>query len=133
MKIVQLSDTVSVSEQITPQNVAEIAAAGFKVIVNNRPDGEAQNQPSSTDISRAAEEAGLRYYHLPITGHNFPGDDPELMTSLMNNLDEPVLAFCRSGTRCTNLWVATRSPDDMQDAVNHARSLGYDLSMVVRR
>ncbi len=133
MKIVQLSDTVSVSEQITPQNVAEIAAAGFKVIVNNRPDGEAQNQPSSTDISRAAEEAGLRYYHLPITGYNFPGDDPELMTSLMNNLDEPVLAFCRSGTRCTNLWVATRSPDDMQDAVNHARSLGYDLSMVVRR
>jgi uncharacterized protein (TIGR01244 family) len=133
MKIVQLSDTVSVSDQITPQNVAEIAAAGFKVIVNNRPDGEARNQPASADISRAAEAAGLRYYYLPVTGYNFPGEDPELMASLMNNPDEPVLAFCRSGTRCTNLWVATRSSDDIQDAFNHARSLGYDLSMVVRR
>ena len=133
MRIVKLSDTVSVSEQITPQDVAEIAAAGFKVIVNNRPDGEAQNQPSNTDISRAAEEAGLRYYHLPITGYNFPGEDPELIASLMNSPDEPVLAFCRSGTRCTNLWVATRTPDEVEGAVDHARSLGYDLSFVAPR
>ena len=79
MKIVQLTDTVSVSEQITPQDIEKIAAAGFKVVVNNRPDGESAEQPASEDIARAAEAAGLSYYYLPINAGNFPGPDVGIM------------------------------------------------------
>jgi len=129
MNIVKLSDSVSVSEQILPKDVAGIAAAGFKVIVNNRPDGEAQGQPSSADIARAARGVGLIYYHLPITAANFPGPDVELMMSLLDGSDAPVLAFCRSGTRCANLWVSTRPGGARSQAVELARSLGFDLSM----
>jgi uncharacterized protein (TIGR01244 family) len=129
MKIVNLTDSVSVSEQISPQDVAEIAAAGFKVLVNNRPDGEAPDQPASAEIAMAAEAAGLSYYHLPITGANFPGPDVTLMASLLDDSEQPVLAFCRTGTRCTNLWVATRVEGDAPKAVSHARALGYDLAM----
>ena len=133
MKIVNLTDSVSVSEQISPQDMKEIAAAGFKVVVNNRPDGEAPDQPTSAEIAMAAEAAGLSYYYLPITAANFPGPDVMLMASLLDNPDEPVLAFCRTGTRCTNLWVATREADDAPEAVSHARRLGYDLAMSSRR
>ena len=129
MKIVNLTDTVSVSEQVIPEDVAEIAAAGFKVLVNNRPDGEVAEQPASDEIAMAAEAAGLRYYYLPITAANFPGPDVSVMASLLDNPDEPVLAFCRTGTRCTNLWITTRSEVEVESAVDRARALGYDLTM----
>ena len=129
MKIVKLTDTVSVSEQIAPRDIEEIASAGFKVVVNNRPDGESAGQPTSEEISRAAQAAGLSYYYLPITAGNFPGPDVSIMASLLDNTDEPVLAFCRTGTRCTNLWVATRPQEELESAVGHAQALGYDLAM----
>ena len=133
MKIVNLTDSVSVSEQISLEDVAEIAAAGFTVLVNNRPDGEAQGQPPSDEIAHAAQGVGLRYYYLPITAANFPGPDVSLMGELLDNPEEPVLAFCRTGTRCTNLWVATRGESESRAATDRAKSLGYDLAMSTPR
>ena len=133
MKIVQLSDTVSVSEQITAEDVENIAAAGFKVLVNNRPDAEAPGQPTSDELALAAKRAGLRYFHLPVTAADFPGPDVSLMTTLLDNTDEPVLAFCRTGTRSTNLWVATRPEAKIGLAASRAMALGYDLAMSTPR
>ncbi|MEH6581885.1 MAG: TIGR01244 family sulfur transferase [Halioglobus sp.] len=129
MRIVQLTDTLSVSEQISPDDVAAIAAAGFKVLVNNRPDGEAPEQPGSDAIAVAAQAAGLSYYYLPVTAPSFPGPDVGVMASLLDNTEAPVLAFCRTGTRCTNLWVTTRGDDEVDAAVGVAKKLGYDLAM----
>ena len=129
MKIVKLTDELAVSDQITPSDVAAIAAAGYGVLVNNRPDGEESGQPSSDQIAVAAESAGLLYYHLPITAANFPGPEVDQIAKLLDDSEVPVLAFCRTGTRCTNLWVATRDDGAHQWAVGHARQLGYDLSM----
>ena len=79
----------------------------------------------------AAEEAGMSYYHLPVTARDFPDFDFQQMTTLINDSQSPAFAFCRSGTRCTNLWVATRAPDQRETAVAVARQLGYDLSMAL--
>jgi uncharacterized protein (TIGR01244 family) len=129
MKIVKLNENVAVSEQIRVEVVDAIAAAGYKVLVNNRPDGEAPDQPGSAEIATAAKDAGLSYYYLPVTATNFPGPDADRMADLLNSPDQPVLAFCRTGTRCTNLWVSTREDDGKGAAVDQARALGYDLSM----
>ena len=129
MKIVQLSANVAVSEQITPDNVPEIAAAGFKVLINNRPDGEEGNQPANADIAAAAAAAGLEYHYMPINAMNFPGPDFEQMTDLLDDPQRPVLAFCRTGTRCTNLWVASQDSGSREQARQRARQLGYDLGM----
>ena len=131
MRVVQLSDSLSVSDQIEVGDVATIAAAGFKVLINNRPDNEAHNQPNSEAIAGAAKDAGLAYYHLPITAPDFPNFNFQQMASLVNDSQSPAFAFCRSGTRCTNLWVATRAPDQRESAVAVARQLGYDLSMAL--
>jgi uncharacterized protein (TIGR01244 family) len=133
MKIVKLTASIAVSEQITPENVADIAAAGYKVLVNNRPDGEEANQPASAEIAAAAQAAGLEYHYLPITAGNFPGPDFGRMRSLLDDTVRPVLAFCRSGTRCTNLWVASRDDESSEQARAQARQLGYDLSMSTSR
>jgi uncharacterized protein (TIGR01244 family) len=133
MRAAQLSDTLSVSGQISVADVAAIAAAGFKVLINNRPDQEEMVQPTSADILAAAKEAGLEYYHMPVTARDFPGADIGQMESLFNDAYKPAFAFCRSGTRCANLWVLTRSPTARENAITTARQFGFDLSMATAR
>jgi uncharacterized protein (TIGR01244 family) len=132
MNVVKLSATLAVSQQIVPEHVAAIAEAGYKVLINNRPDGEEANQPPSAAIAAAAEAAGMEYYYMPITAMNFPGDAFPQMCELLANADKPVLAFCRTGTRCTNLWVASHEEASRAGAAARARELGYDLGLVSR-
>ncbi|TGD74713.1 TIGR01244 family phosphatase [Mangrovimicrobium sediminis] len=132
MQAYRLTDTLAVCGQISTAAVAEIAAAGFKVLVNNRPDGEEMNQPSSAEIQAAAEAAGLEYYHMPVNAMSFPGEQIEEMATLFDDPERPVFAFCRTGTRCTNLWVVSREPQLREEAAAHAHRLGFDLSLAMR-
>ncbi len=132
MKVIQLSDSLAVSGQISVEDVAMITGAGFKVLINNRPDHEVSGQPTSEEIAAAAQEAGLVYYYLPVTAGDFPGEGIEQMATLIDDLDTPALAFCRSGTRCTNLWIVTRNDEQRGACVARARQLGFDLSMALR-
>jgi len=133
MRILKLSETVAVSGQITETDVAEIVAAGFKVLINNRPDGEEGGQPESAKIEAVALAAGLEYHHLPVNAINFPGPGFDQMTDLMADSDRPVLAFCRTGTRCANLWVASCAEGEREEARAVALSQGFDLGMSARR
>ena len=133
MNIIQITPDIAVSEQVAPEEVAAIAAAGYKLLVNNRPDGEAPGQPSSAALAAAAAEHGLTYVYYPVSGMSFPGPDLEQLASVFANAEGPALAFCRSGTRSINLWLATRSAEELPAALQRARSLGYDLSMLGQR
>jgi uncharacterized protein (TIGR01244 family) len=130
MRLLRLSDSVAVAPQILPEDIPDIADAGFRVLINNRPDGEQEGQPRSAELQAAAEAAGIEYHYLPVTAMDFPGEGFGEMQRLMNDESRPVLAFCRSGTRCANLWVATRGDNDRSAAEEYARGLGFDLSMV---
>ncbi len=59
MRIIQLDEHLAVAGQILPEHVADIVAAGFKVLISNRPDGEEAGQPAQAEIAAAAEAAGL--------------------------------------------------------------------------
>ena len=100
-----IADGISVAPQLTPAAMADAAAAGFKSIVNNRPDHEhGPDQPSSAQMQLAAEAAGLQYRHLPVSGsHQSPGEIAAF-ARLLQELPRPILAFCRSGARSTNLY-----------------------------
>jgi uncharacterized protein (TIGR01244 family) len=128
---VQLTDTVATAPQLEPGDMAAVAAAGFRVVINNRPDGEALGQPSSEELRTAAEAAGLEYHYYPLNAFNYPGDDVPAMAALFDG-ERPVLAFCRSGTRSTNLWISSRDEAGRDAAREHAQRLGYDVSMSLR-
>ena len=133
MKVIQLQEHLAVAGQIMPEHVADIAAAGFKVLINNRPDGEEAGQPSQAEISAAAEAAGLEYHYMPVNAMNYPGPDLPAMKRLFDDADDrPVLAFCRTGTRCTNLWISSRDPEEREQAMAHAAALGFDTAMASR-
>ncbi len=132
MNIVKLTDSLAVSAQIAPADVAEIAAAGYKVLINNRPDGEEGAQPAGAAIAAAARAAGLEYHHMPVTAMSFPGPDFDAMSDLLDDATRPVLAFCRTGTRCANLWVAGVEDSAREEAISIATQRGFDLGMAAQ-
>ena len=102
-----IADTFSVAPQLTPAAMADAAAAGFKSVINNRPDFEhGLDQPRSDDIAAAAAAAGLQYRHLPVSGGYQSPEEIAAMAQLLDQLPQPILAFCRSGARSTNLYLA---------------------------
>ena len=84
------------------------------------------------EIEAACNEAGLLFVRYPVNAMNFPGPDLEGLAELFDDATQSVLAYCRTGTRCANLWVATRTEAERLESVNVARAIGFDLSMVVR-
>ena len=100
-----LTPDVCVAPQLTPEAMAEAAAAGFRSVVNNRPDFEhGPDQPPSADIEAAARAAGLEYRHLPVSGDYQTPEQVAAMAALLAELPRPLLMFCRSGARSTKLY-----------------------------
>lgn len=98
---------VCVAPQLEPAAMAELAALGFKSVVNNRPDfEEGPHQPTSAQMQAAAEAAGLAYVYLPVQPAYQSPEEIARMAELLASLPRPLLAFCRSGTRSGKLYQA---------------------------
>jgi uncharacterized protein (TIGR01244 family) len=92
--------------QIMPEDVAEIARQGYKSIINNRPDGEGgPTQPLNAEVEAAAKALGLNYAYLPVVSGQITLAQAQEMARLLSTMPGPVLAFCRSGARSTNLYM----------------------------
>jgi sulfide:quinone oxidoreductase len=132
MDIRKITDDLSVSPQISVGDVAGIAAAGFRAVICNRPDGESADQPRSDDVAAAVKASGMEWRMQPV--RQIGRADVDAFDKLLAELPKPVLAFCRSGTRCTTLWslaeIDRRSVDDI---LARTRAAGYDMSTLVQR
>ena len=127
----ELTNNLSVAGQIQPEDVKALAEHGYQLIICNRPDNEEPNQPSMDTIEAACDSAGIQFLRYPVDARSFPGDDLDVMDEAMNG-DARVLAYCRSGTRSTNLWVATLAGDDRLAAAERAQQFGYPLTFVMQ-
>ncbi|VWX58957.1 TIGR01244 family sulfur transferase [Sphingorhabdus sp. 109] len=127
----KINDNLSVSPQISLDDVAAAKAEGVSLIINNRPDGEDPAAPQSTDIEAAARDAGLKYIAIPITHSGFSGPQVDAMIAALADGDK-ALAYCRSGTRSTLLWALAQAkqgvaPDEIARLAGNA---GYDITPV---
>lgn len=129
----KIDDKTYASPQITLAEVAYAKALGIGTIINNRPEGESDDQVPGDDIARAAQEAGIRYVAIPVTHAGFSMTQVQAMQQALADAgDAPVLAYCRSGTRSTLLWAlaqaqAGAAPDEIADK---AAGAGYDIAPV---
>jgi uncharacterized protein (TIGR01244 family) len=126
----KVDDQITVSPQISPDMIAEIKAAGFTAIVNNRPDGEEAGQPEGDSIQAAAEAAGLAYTAIPVTQAGFSHPQVDAMAQAIESAGGPVFAYCRSGTRSCNLWAlaSAKRGEDPGVIVAKGAAAGYDLN-----
>ena len=126
----RVTDDFSVAPQLTPDEVAEAAAQGFRLLINNRPDGEAPGQPSSAVMAAAAAAAGLDYVQISFAGPPGPAE-VDAVRAAVQAAAGPVLAFCRSGTRSITVWAqgqAKAGDRPRDELVRLGREAGYDLS-----
>jgi uncharacterized protein (TIGR01244 family) len=129
MELKRINDKVSVAGQIALEDLRELKAQGFSAVINNRPDGEAPDQPTATEIEAAALEAGLAYHFIPLGRDGVSQPMIEATREALDAASGPVLSFCRTGTRSTTLWAlaqAGRSP--AEEIVSAAAEAGYDIS-----
>lgn len=108
MEINRITPSFAVSPQIRPEDLAAIARAGFRAVVNNRPDGEAPDQPPSAALEAEARRLGLAYSHIPITHGEMREADARALGRVLKAAKGPVLGFCRTGARSSRLWKLTQ-------------------------
>jgi uncharacterized protein (TIGR01244 family) len=110
LSVQRLDADVSVAPQLAPEAMAEAAAAGFRSVINNRPDFEGgPTQPTHAAMESAAHAAGLEYAFLPVAGNFQSADEIARFGELIASMPKPILAFCRSGARSGKLWQAARA------------------------
>jgi sulfide:quinone oxidoreductase len=133
MQPTPITDFLSVSGQITREDIAEIAKAGYGMIINNRPDDEEPGQLSHSEAEAEAKRLGLEYRYIPVvTGAITKRDIAAYQNAILRG-PQPVLAHCRSGTRCYLLWGAARALYEGESAlkiVAEAAIKGYDLRVL---
>lgn len=128
----RLNETILVSPQLTPDDVANAAEAGVRAIINNRPDNESPDQTPGDDIAEAARAAGLTYTAIPVDARGFNPEQVSAMSEAITSAQGPVLAYCRSGTRSTLLWALSEAQrgGDPESIAECARAAGYDIAPV---
>lgn len=129
----QIDSHFLASPQITLDDVAAAQALGVKLIVNNRPEGESDDQTPGSAIEAAAHAAGIAYVAIPVTHAGFSMPQVEAMQKALAQAGEaPILGYCRSGTRSTLLWALAQAANGANpfEIAAKAASGGYDISPI---
>ncbi|MEX0344497.1 MAG: TIGR01244 family sulfur transferase [Rhizobiaceae bacterium] len=103
MEIRQIAEDIAVASQITAGDVEAIAGMGFKTLISNRPDSE-QGAVPHDEIRAASEQAGIAFHYIPVVSGAITAANVGDMADAMAVAERPVLAYCRSGARCMNLF-----------------------------
>jgi uncharacterized protein (TIGR01244 family) len=129
----ELSPSMLASPQITLADVNLAHAAGVRTIVNNRPEGEADDQTPGPAIEAAARTAGIDYVAIPINPGSFGETQVRAMIDALDSADGKVLAYCRTGTRSTLLWALAQAARgvSLDKVASAAAAAGYDVSPVL--
>ena len=109
MRVLELGPQVYVSGQLFEHDVRLMAKQGVRSIMNNRPDGESMGQPLSADLAKLAEELGMTYLHLPVNPKAITKQIVEEYAKACDELERPLLVFCRTGARSAKLWELAES------------------------
>ncbi len=133
MQSKQINEFLSVAGQISKADIAEIAKAGFGTIINNRPDNEEPGQLDHAEAEAEAKKLGLEYRYQPVMTGNITRVQVAEFERMLLRSPQPVLAHCRSGTRCYLMWAASRvlfNDESALKLVAQAAIKGYDLRVL---
>lgn len=135
MELKTLTHDLAVAAQVHAADLHEIANAGFRTVICNRPDGEANDQPVFAELAAAARGLGLALHYLPAESGKVTDEQGRAFGALMDASPKPVLAFCRTGMRSTTMWALSQSGGrrPLPEIIERASRAGYDLKGVVRR
>src|SRR5436853_7941258 len=125
-----LAPGTSAAGRLDQNDIAALADAGVKTIINNRPDGEDPGQLDAAAARRLAVARGIAYHHIPVTAASLSRADVDAFAAVLAAASQPLVAHCRSGTRSSLLWalVRLREGADPSTLVAQAACYGIDIA-----
>lgn len=132
MHIKTLDEQVSISDQISSDDVAELSKQGVQILVCNRPDGEADHQEAFSSLEDAAGEFGIEMLHIPFrNGELADTHREEFIAATQSN--KRIHAYCRTGNRSTMLWASCQKElgHPQSKTLEAATNAGFDVSSVL--
>lgn len=120
-----VTERFAVAPQITLEDLPQLASAGYRHIISNRPDGESPDQPTAQQVAEAAKKEGMTFVHAPFVGQPTADAVKAVMAA-----SSKTLAFCRSGTRSVTAWAIAQASEgeELQYIVEMAQDAGYNLA-----
>lgn len=104
------TEMFATTSQIALEDIPQLKALGFRSVVINRPDNEANGMhPQSVDVRRAAEQVGLEVAYLPVIPNQITDSDVQAFSDLLSKLPSPLVAYCASGARASMLFAKSQS------------------------
>jgi len=129
MKFAKINSELTVSDQITIEDLKEIYAQGYKTIFCNRPDHESEGQLDFSLIEKEAQNLDIKAIHQPVVGGQISDNDIAQFGSYFEIAQKPIFAYCRTGTRCSTLWALSHAKKlPIDEILSKAQIAGYDLS-----
>ena len=134
MNSTKINDSLTVADQPDKAAIGQLAAQGFKTLINVRPDGESDDQPGNDAERRTSEAAGVAYSFIPITAKTITRADIDAFGQLLSDADGPVLAHCRTGARVLTLFALSEALSGRMgrdDIAALGSRHGHDLSPAI--
>jgi uncharacterized protein (TIGR01244 family) len=128
MDIRSLTPDYAVSPQIALEDLPSIKAAGFSTVIDNRPDAEIPAEIGTDPMRAAAEAIGLVFVANPVIGGAMTMDNVTAQAEAIAKASGPVLAYCASGNRSSQVWAlahAGKRPTD--ELIGLPAKFGYQL------
>ncbi len=128
-RFTEISPSLSISDQITPDDLAQLATHGVKTVICNRPENEEHGQPEGAALKAAAQAAGITFIDQPVSFSTLRAEDGVAFGAHIAAASAgKVHAFCRTGRRCVALWaLANVSAIGTHGVLERSAALGEDL------
>ena len=126
---VLLENNYFVAPQIQQEDLSALKTMGFQRIINNRPDGESDDQPLSVELKAVAQDLGLEYVENAIDLKLLNQAHVDSQAAALSEAKK-TLAFCRTGTRSSVLWVLMQNAQggNYTELSAAVAAKGFDLS-----
>lgn len=132
MDIRPLSASYAVSPQILPDDISALKAAGFSVVICNRPDGENPAELAAEALRPMIEAAGMAFVVNPVIGGALTPENVDAQRAAIDAAETSgagkVFAYCASGNRSSIVWalaMAGRQPTD--ELIAAGAPYGYQI------
>lgn len=116
--------TVACGGETSHEAIAEIAAQGFRTVINLR----LPTEPGVLEEEAVVRSAGLSYLHLPMDPNAPQAETAEqFLAAVADGAVQPVYIHCASANRVGAVWAIKRVVQDgwsRQDAIAEAEAIG---------
>ncbi|MBW4687887.1 MAG: protein tyrosine phosphatase family protein [Komarekiella atlantica HA4396-MV6] len=96
----KISDDLSATGQLTPEQLQQAADEGFKSVINLRSPDE---QGFLSDEQQQAEAAGLQYANIPLKPTEPNQELTKAALEEIADLPKPILIHCAAGARASGI------------------------------